>query len=340
MDYFSISKLHVALGGCSILKGIDFEVKKGELVSLLGPSGCGKSTLLKTTAGLIAPEQGEIHINAIRVNNVPPEKRGAVIVFQDLRLFPHLNVAENIEFGLKMKGIQKEERCATVTRMLDKVGLSGYEKRKIHELSGGQQQRVALARALAGKPELLLLDEPFSSLDNHLRQKMRELVLALHRELNLTTVLVTHDQEEALMLSDRVAVMLNGQIVQFDTPKNIYEFPSSPEVADYFGDMNYIEGTVKNGCFTGPAPLLPERLEVPLEDGDYLLMIKPHLIRLRKEPGPWNVTSVGYLGGRSQLRVSCDRTALRFVSNGDIGITAGDAVAIDIDYRKGIFYKK
>lgn len=217
MNYLSLKNLHVTLGGKDILHGINFDVEKGEMIALLGPSGCGKSTLLKTIAGLIEPQAGEVWLRGEPAAKLPPEKRGTVIVFQDLRLFPHMNVSENIEFGLKMQGVAKNRRRQKVESLIDKIELSGYEKRKIYELSGGQQQRVALARALAAEPDVLLLDEPFSSLDKSLRQQMRELVGILHRELHLTTVLVTHDQTEASAMSDRNAIMLDGQIVLPET---------------------------------------------------------------------------------------------------------------------------
>ncbi len=340
MDYFTLRDVHVALGGSSILKGISLQVKKGEMISLLGPSGCGKSTLLKTTAGLIEADQGEVWIGDKLMNHVAPENRGAVIVFQDLRLFPHMDVGENIAFGLKMKGIRQEESNTRIRALLEKVGLTGYEKRKVQELSGGQQQRVALARALASRPRLLLLDEPFSSLDDHLRQKMRELVLALHQELDLTTLLVTHDQEEALLMSDRVAVMFNGRIEQYDTPQNLYEHPATPEIADYFGEMNYISGAVQNGYFTGALPDFPDRIPVVLDDGKYRLMLKPHHIRLKREAGPWQVTAVGYQGARSLVRLAAGGQELCLTTEGEDRVRVGESVRVEFDCSKGVFYRQ
>lgn len=340
MEYFSLRNLTVTLGGKNILKGINFQVKKGELVSLLGPSGCGKSTLLKTTAGLIDPSGGEVVIGGRLVNGLAPEDRGTVIVFQDLRLFPHMNVSENIEFGLKMKGINKEIRHKKVTDIIRKVGLAGSEKSKVFELSGGQQQRVALARALAAEPEVLLLDEPFSSLDENLRQKMRELVIALHRELKLTTILVTHDQQEALVMSDRIAIMSDGQILQVDTPKAVYEKPVSPEVADYFGEMNYIEGLVEKGYFQSLGNRFTGNCKTSLEDGAYSLMLRPSQIQLIKEPGTWMVKAISYLGEKYSIRITDKVLDLFIVTNSNMELQLGEFVTIEIDYLNGVFYKK
>lgn len=236
----TIDKIDVILQKEKILHEICLDISDGEFVSLLGTSGCGKSTLLKSIAGLLEVEKGKIRIDGREVNDVLPEKRGAVIVFQDLRLFPHMTAEKNIAFPMKIKKVPKERQKETVTRLLEDVQLSGYGRRKIEELSGGQMQRVALARALAAEPRLLLLDEPFSGLDERLRAEMGKLVQRLHREKNLTTVLVTHDRQEALKLSDRIALMSKGRILQYDTPQGIFRHPVSWEVADYFGKMNYI----------------------------------------------------------------------------------------------------
>jgi ABC-type Fe3+/spermidine/putrescine transport system ATPase subunit len=337
MDYFTLENIQVAFGDKKVLKGIDIEVGKGEFVSLLGPSGCGKSTFLKTIAGLIEPEAGKIYIDGRLANTLAPENRGTVIVFQDLRLFPHMNVRENIEFGLKMKGIDREVREQKSLQILAKVGLAGYERSRVRNLSGGQQQRVALARALVTEPELLLLDEPFSSLDENLRQKMRELVLELHREFELTTILVTHDQEEALAMSDRIAIMLNGEILQYDTPKAVYETPVCAEVADYFGEMNYFEGAVRSGQFrTDTFP--HHNFSASLEDGNYLLMLKPHHIRLCSKPGMWRITSIRYGGEKSLVQVSDNQRELLISASSDQEIKIGDWVDIEPDQTKGVYY--
>ena len=229
-----IKDLMVRFAEDDILKQVSLTVEEGEFLSLLGPSGCGKSTLLKAIAGIIPPEQGSILLGGQDITRLPIYQRGAVIVFQDLRLFPNMNAVDNVAFPLKMQGIGKAERRKTAEELLEKVQLPGLGQRRIHQLSGGQQQRVALARALAARPKLLLLDEPFSALDENLRQEMRELVLQLHKEFAMTTVLVTHDRQEALTLSDRLALMFAGEIAQVGTAEEILQQPNSAEVQNYF----------------------------------------------------------------------------------------------------------
>ena len=206
-----------------VLSHIDLAVEKGELVSLLGHSGCGKTTLIKAIAGLHPLSGGRVLLQGQDASNLPPEKRGLSVLFQDMRLFPHLSVEDNVAFGLRMQGVAKEARRRQANDMLAAVELTGMGKRRIDQLSGGQQQRVALARALVVKPKLLLLDEPFSSLDMGLRRAMRELVGRLHKELELTTLLVTHDVGEAMLLSDRIALLEGGKILCCHTPADLLE---------------------------------------------------------------------------------------------------------------------
>ena len=209
-----IDKLNVELNSNHILKDLSMKVDKGEFVSLVGPSGCGKTTLLKTIAGIIQVKSGSIFIDGKIQNNVPAYKRKTVIVFQDMRLFPNMTVVENVAYPLKVRGIDKKTRLATSAEILSDVQLEGYDERRVNQLSGGQQQRVALARAIAAEPELLLLDEPFSSLDEELREDMRNLIMSIHKRFNMTTIMVTHDMDEARSMSDRVLRILNGKIVE------------------------------------------------------------------------------------------------------------------------------
>ena len=209
-----VNGLFVDIKGQPILKGVDFSVKSGELMGLLGPSGCGKSTLLKAVAGILPPKSGSILIGGEDMANVPPHKRGAVIVFQDMRLFPNMTALENVAFPIKMQGVPKRQRLEQAEQLMKSVQLCGLERRRINELSGGQQQRVALARALAAQPRLLLLDEPFTALDNELKEEIRALVLELHRKFRTTTVLVTHDRQEAFAMADRIAVMRDGRVMR------------------------------------------------------------------------------------------------------------------------------
>lgn len=216
MNRLLLTDINVELGKKHILKKVSLEVKTGQLISLLGSSGCGKSTLLKTVAGIIEPYSGDVLIDGKSVLGVPVHRRGAVIVFQDLRLFPHMTVAENVEFALKMSGMKKQQYREIAREQLEKVRLEGLEDRRISQISGGQMQRVALARAFAVRPSVMLLDEPFSSLDEELRLEMGNLLLELQRESELTTVLVTHDTQEARRLSDAIAYMKDGEIVRYE----------------------------------------------------------------------------------------------------------------------------
>jgi len=237
-------------GKNQVLADISMNIGKGEFVSILGPSGCGKTTLLKLIAGLEMPTNGSIYIGGKNCYNIPARNRGAVIVFQDYGLFPHMTVRQNVEFGLEVRKASRIERAekfsyiAEVMQIADKAG--NYPR----ELSGGQKQRVALARACVLEPNLLLLDEPFSNLDSGLKDVMREFVLNMQRKLGITTLLVTHDKEEAFMLSHRVAVILDGRIRQFDQPQEIYCRPASMQVANFVGEANYVEGNLSAGKFS------------------------------------------------------------------------------------------
>lgn len=208
----NIDDLTVSLNGNVILKDLSLSVNAGEFISLVGSSGCGKSTLLKTIAGINYADSGSISIDGKPVNDVPAHRREAVIVFQDMRLFPHMNVADNVAYPLKIKGVARAERLKEAEKYLSYVQLDGLGSRRISQLSGGQQQRVALARALAAEPNLLLLDEPFSSLDEDLREDMRQLIKSLHKQFGITTIMVTHDIGEAVAMSDRVVRLSSGKI--------------------------------------------------------------------------------------------------------------------------------
>ena len=266
-----IKNLSVDLDDQPILRKVSLEVADGEFVSLLGPSGCGKTTMLKTIAGLLPADAGEIFLGEQEVSGVPAHKRGAVVVFQDLRIFPHMTAAENVAFPLKMQGVPRKERLKIAAQYLKRVHLEGREDQSVSKMSGGQQQRVALARALAAQPKLLLLDEPFSALDENLREDMRLLVKSLQRELGITMLLVTHDRGEALSMSDRVALMFDGQLIQYDVPEAVYTQPATRQAADYFGDCVYLPGRVTGGRFCSRFVDLPAQLP----DGNYDLMLRP-----------------------------------------------------------------
>jgi ABC-type Fe3+/spermidine/putrescine transport system ATPase subunit len=229
----TLDRLTAGYGEQPVLRDFTLDVAGGELVALLGPSGCGKTTVLKIIAGLLQPVTGEVRFNGESVLRVPTEKRGAVMVFQKPLLFPYLTVAENVAFGLKMRRSDKiRERVSEMLRLLQ---LEGYESRRPSELSGGQEQRVALARALVTEPRVLLLDEPFSALDENLRTELRLQVRELQKRLGITTIFVTHDQVEAAMVSDRIALLLDGRVEQAGAPRDFYNSPSTVDVARFFG---------------------------------------------------------------------------------------------------------
>ena len=225
-----------------VLKGIDLDIMDKEFITFLGPSGCGKTTTLRIIGGFIQPKEGDVFFGGVRINDLPPYKREVNTVFQRYALFPHLNVYENVEFGLKIAKVPEKERRQSVKEMLKLVGLSGYDRRHVNQLSGGQQQRVAIARALVNRPKVLLLDDPLGALDLKLRKEMQIELKRIQQALEITFIYVTHDQEEALTMSDRVVVMRDGNILQIGTPQDIYNEPCNAFVADFIGESNIIDG--------------------------------------------------------------------------------------------------
>ena len=225
-----------------VLKGIDLDIMDKEFITFLGPSGCGKTTTLRIIGGFIQPKEGDVFFGGVRINDLPPYKREVNTVFQRYALFPHLNVYENVEFGRKIAKVPEKERRQSVKEMLKLVGLSGYDRRHVNQLSGGQQQRVAIARALVNRPKVLLLDEPLGALDLKLRKEMQIELKRIQQALEITFIYVTHDQEEALTMSDRVVVMRDGNILQIGTPQDIYNEPCNAFVADFIGESNIIDG--------------------------------------------------------------------------------------------------
>ena len=274
----SVKGLNVSYGKNHILKDINLEIESGEFVSILGKSGCGKTTLIKSIAGLLETDNGDIGIFDKNVAALPPEKRQTVIVFQDLRLFPHMNVEDNIAFAMRLKKMDKAVIKEKVDRLLAQVRLSGFGKRKVSRLSGGQMQRVALARALGAEPKLLLLDEPFASLDEDLRKEMGELVRRLHRENGITTIMITHDKEEAMELSDRLALMEEGRILAFDSPERLYNSPKDIKTAAMLGDVNFFKGQVDGSTFTSDII----SFNTDKEEGEYSLLLRPSELTVDK----------------------------------------------------------
>ena len=240
----SLRNITVAFDGEVVLDHLNLDIKDKEFVTLLGPSGCGKTTTLRIIGGFVEPSEGDVFFDGKKINDVPPYKRHVNTVFQRYALFPHLNVYENVEFGLKISRLPDAERKKRIKEMLAMVGLSGFELRRVNQLSGGQQQRVAIARALVNHPRLLLLDEPLGALDLKLRKEMQIELKRIQQQLGITFLYVTHDQEEALTMSDRVVVMKNGQIQQIGTPIDIYNEPVNAFVADFIGESNIVDGVM------------------------------------------------------------------------------------------------
>ena len=238
----SLKNISVEFDGENVLNGIDLDVRDKEFLTFLGPSGCGKTTTLRIIGGFLQAQEGDLFFEGRRINDVPPHKRKVNTVFQKYALFPHLNVYENIEFGLKILKIDEDERKERIQEMLRMVNLVGFENRNVNQLSGGQQQRVAIARALVNRPKVLLLDEPLGALDLKLRKEMQVELKRIQESMEITFIYVTHDQEEALTMSDRVVVMQSGNILQIGSPQDIYNEPVNAFVADFIGESNIIEG--------------------------------------------------------------------------------------------------
>ena len=303
------------------VQDFSLEVGDGELVSLLGPSGCGKTTVLRSIAGFERPDAGWIRVDGEVLNNVPPERRGIGMVFQTYALFPHMTVAENIAFPLMIRGRPKTEQEQTVREMVALVHLEGAENRYPHQLSGGQRQRVALARALAMRPRVLLLDEPLSALDAKIREELRGEIRRIQKTLGTTTLYVTHDQEEALVLSDRVVVMNTGRIEQVGTPLEIYNTPRTPFVASFVGMMNLLPGQmVTENVFRWKEHHFSLHPEIRLQPGEETyLALRPERLKVitlpELIPPGWNAFSgqvewVTFLGPIGRLSVRSDGEVL------------------------------
>ena len=252
-----ISKTYGSSGSPFTLNVESMDIKSGEFFGIVGESGSGKTTILRSIAGLEHIDKGSVHIGGKDFTNIPAQKRGIGMVFQQPLLFPHMNIMKNVEFGLKMKKVSVRERRRIGIEALEKVGLSGYETRYPSQLSGGQMQRVAIARALASSPKILLMDEPFSALDPNLRNDMREMTLKLQREYGITVLFVTHDRDEAFMLFDNMALVRSGKIVQMGTPRDMYERPGDEYVANFMGIKNILRGTVEEGFIAFEEGKLP-----------------------------------------------------------------------------------
>ncbi|MFC5067214.1 ABC transporter ATP-binding protein [Flaviflagellibacter deserti] len=306
-------------GDFTAVDNLTLNIYEREFFALLGPSGCGKTTLMRMLAGFEDPTEGHVFLEGRDIVGTPPYKRPVNMMFQSYALFPHMSVTDNVAFGLKQAGMPKEERAKRVDEMLTLVKLTQFAKRKPHQLSGGQRQRVALARSLALKPRVLLLDEPLGALDKKLREETQFELTDLQVTLGMTFLIVTHDQEEAMTVADRIAVMNHGEIIQVATPGEIYEQPNSRYVADFIGDVNIIPGKVENNA-SGNVKLKSEWTDAPIlvtnpvecaQGGDAWLALRPEKLIVALEPPPpgtpnvlaGEVWDIGYLGDLSVYRV-------------------------------------
>ncbi len=309
--FIHIDHVSKRFGGTAAVDDADLSVGRGEFFSLLGPSGCGKTTLLRMIAGFEFPTEGEIYIEGARITDTPPHLRPSNMVFQSYAIFPHLNVFDNIAYGLRKARLKRSELKRRVEEALAMIKLAGFGSRRGDELSGGQRQRVALARALVRRPKVLLLDEPLGALDKRLREAMQIELRQLQKSVGITFVFVTHDQEEALSMSDRIAVMSGGRILQVASPRELYEAPNCREVADFIGEINFFDGVVKgregDAAVVDAGPIGTLRVATQAAAGTKLLLaVRPEKIALSAEGGivAGTVAAAAYLGERSHYNIA------------------------------------
>ncbi len=350
MPGVTITGLSKRFGDVAAVAGLDLTVRPGELVSLLGPSGCGKTTTLRLVAGFLTPDGGEIRVGERVLSSpavvVPPERRRMAMIFQSYALWPHMTVTQNVAYGLRFAGAPRAGREHRVNEMLKAVQLAGYGARYPGELSGGQQQRVAVARALVVEPEILLLDEPLSNLDASLREEMRFEIRRLHERFGITTLYVTHDQAEAMVISDRVAVLRDGRVAQIGAPQELFEQPRTRFVAEFIGKTNLIDAVAD-----GPATVTRGQLRLRVaalgltSRAPAVISIRPHQIVLGPRPGPGalgataganvlagTVVRASYLGDTVDYQVRLDATdvVLRVTGPAPARARPGEAVAVTV----------
>ena len=336
MTHVSIKNLTKVYPGLTVpsLDNLSLEINSGSLTALLGPSGCGKTTTMKMIAGLLDQTSGDVTFDGTSILKEKPENRGVVMVFQNHLLFPYMNVQDNIGFGLKMRNVNKDEIFNRVIKMLDLVKLPNMENRMPKELSGGQQQRVALARALIVQPRVLLLDEPLSNLDAHLRFEMRDLIRNLQQSMGITTIFVTHDQEEAVVLADQVALILDGKLKQYAQPDVFYKKPIDVVTAKFFGGQNFIKGTSKNNSFSSNIG----KLALPKDclQGNGILTFRPENVQIGKGPKSVNTIKAKiiekiFLGTQTRLKLSIKDEVIQAIANPNEVDEKETGIEIDIN---------
>lgn len=339
----TLAGLNKHYGSAHVVRDVDLEIASNEVVTLLGPSGSGKTTTMMMVAGFVEPDEGSVLLDGRRINDVPPYQRDIGVVFQSYALFPHMTVAANVEFPLRQRGVKRSEARARAQEMLELVGLGHLASRRIPQLSGGQQQRVALARALVFDPPLLIMDEPLSALDKRLREQMQEEIKRIQQAVGVTVLCVTHDQTEAFVLSDRVAVMNEGRILQIGRPEDVYERPADDFVAEFLGESNLLRGHIEPDDDGMQVFVTEGGLRLPVSEaheGDNTLLIRPERVMLGASSGSGRgvvldcrVRSSSYLGNAHTFHLDADGTDLQ-VRCGDSAAArfrTGDTTTVRID---------
>lgn len=333
-----VEAIEVAYGSTPVLRGIDLNIEPGQFVALIGSSGCGKTTLLRAISGFINPQKGRITMDGRDITGLPPEQRGMAMVFQSYALWPHMTVAQNLGYGLKLRGVNRADSDKKIASILELLRLEGYGERKVTALSGGQRQRVALGRALAVDPPILLLDEPLSNLDAKIRIAMRHELKSLHQRLGLTAIHVTHDQEEAMTMADEIVILDQGEIAQKGRPEDVYRKPNSPFVASFLGADNTLHGQLRKA--PGGARFVLESGEefaLPhdhLDEAPYVIHFRSGAVKLgaqNGEPGltmPGRITQTSYPGGRWRYEV--ETAAGPFFVDTEQRAATGDGVQLTI----------
>ena len=337
----SVRDLRVAYGANEVLKGIDLAIAPGSFVALLGASGCGKTTLLRTLSGFTPAASGSITVKGQDILREPPERRGMAMVFQSYALWPHMNVAQNIGYGLKLRRVPRDDIQRRVSNLLQMLGLQGYGERPVTELSGGQRQRVALGRALAVEPQILLLDEPLSNLDTRIRLQMRHEIRSIQRQLGVTAILVTHDREEAMVMADQVVILDQGRIAQIGTPEQVYQHPQTPYVASFMGAENILDCEAEpdgNEVLLRIAHIPQARVRCTSTRaglGAMQVHFRSELASLGSGDAPINslqipgeISQASYLGGayRCEIKTACGQ----FFIDHPRAVAVGDAITVRI----------